>query len=357
MGNDSKKRNRADDRKSSSHHNNEKSHSENTNATHEVHGANGDADISHAEEHRKKSKRRRRSRRWVKLNSTAVLVLVSVIVLLIITVGVIVSHSKLMGDHYAGADTEETANGADEELEQQMNEMFSEYELYSLEIKEVDPEREFPLIRAYDENGLLMLSPIRLDDGSIEGTFSYEYDEDGNVITEKKYDRAGLLVYKDVIGGRADETARTLYETEFDIKGNYSGYTETLYNSDGVEISKVKCSSNGVVEGKYDFVFDENGRVIRENRYTPYGELSVYTEYEYDYLGNVTEKTQCDYTGKEVLRDVMVYDEFGRTVLEQHYTMGVCKNYTEYFYDEEGIATEKSYMLIDEYNMTYKEVK
>ncbi len=303
---------------------------------------------------RKKAEKKRYYSKRYEINSTVVLAVVSVVVCSLIAVGVIISQSKLHNAHSGNAGTDE--DGTREALEQQMEDMFSEYELYSLEIKEVEPEREFPLIRVYNSDGQLSLSPIRLADGSIEGTVAYEYRDDGSVMIERKYSKTGRLLYKDVFGGKDEGTARTLYETEFDSKGNYSGYTETLYNSDGVEIGKTKCSANGVVEGKYDYVYDENGRVSRENRYTPYGELSVFTEYKYDFLGNVTEKIQCDSTGKEVLRDVTTYDDSGRKTLEQHYTMGVCKSYTEYSYDEAGNVIEKSYMLVDEYNMTYKEV-
>lgn len=305
---------------------------------------------------RKKAHKRRHSSKGIEINSTVVLAIVSVAVLGLISIGVLMSHSKTLNAHSGNnTEMEESTKAGREELEQQMNEMFDKYELYSLEIKEVEPEREFPLIRVYNADGTVSLSPVRLADGSIDGTVAYSYDGDGNVITEKKYSKTGRLLYKDVFGGKEDTTARTLYETEFDSKGNYSGYTETLFNSDGVEIGKNKCSVNGVVEGKYDYIYDENGRVSRENRYTPYGDLSVFTEYKYDYLGNVTEKIQFDSTGKEVLRDTMTYDGDGRIVLEQHYTMGVCKSYTEYSYDENGNVIEKSYMLVDEYNMTYKE--
>ncbi len=287
------------------------------------------------------------------INSTVIVIVVSVVISIAVLAGVIINYAKNHAETPSvGADGEKT-----EDIQYNQNSADAMLGLFTLEMSEVVPEIKFPVAPVYGDDGKLLLSHVRGDNGDIDGTIMYQYNGEGVCVCEKMYGRDGRLTYKNVHGGIKDGVSRTLYETEYDSKNNYSGYTETLFDEKGSIAEKIKCSYNGVVESKFDFEFDEEGRVKRENRYTTYGDLSVYTEYKYDSFGNNTEKIQYDPTGKEVLRDLFVFDSQNRITLEEHYTVGVCKSYTEYSYDDSGNVFKRSYILRDEHTMTYEEVR
>ena len=281
--------------------------------------------------------------------SPMLLILISVAIAVLVIAGVIVNYIKNLNDVIPPAEENEGVS------QSSPSSAVKEAELYSLDREEVEPETAFPLVKVFDSEGREHISPVRRKDGSIDGFNVYEYDVEGLCICKKLYGRDGRLISKDVAGGKKEGVVRTLYEVEYDDKNNFTGYTETHFDVEGIIVEKVSCSYNGVVEGKYDYEYDPEGRVKRENRYTTYGELSVYTDYSYDSFGNITEKIQCDPAGKEVIRDVMEYDSENRIVREEHYTLGVCKSYTEYTYDSEGNANKTRYILKDGYTMTYVE--
>jgi len=281
--------------------------------------------------------------------SPILLILVSIAVAVLVIAGVVVNYIKNLNDVIppAGDDAGVSYNSPSSAVK--------EAELYSLDSEEVEPEITFPLIKVFDSDGREHISPVRQKNGSVDGFNVYEYDDEGICVCKKFYGRDGKLINKDVNSGKKEGVVRTLYEAEYDDKNSFTGYTETFFDVEGTIVEKVRCSYNGVVEGKYNYEYDSEGRVKRENRYTTYGELSVYTDFSYDSFGNVTEKTQHDPSGKEVIRDVMKYDGENRMIREEHYTLGVCKSYTDYTYDSEGNANKKRYILKDEYTMTYVE--
>lgn len=286
------------------------------------------------------------------VNPTLIMIILSVLVTTSVIVGVSINYRNKVNDTVP---PENEGQNADIPLNNGSS-LSQTLELYSLDRVEVEPELDFPKVKIYDSQGRAVFSPVRNKDGKIDGTFVYEYNDEGACVVEKLYGPDGILVYKDVSGGKNEGVSKTLYETQFDGKNNFSGYTETLLDDKGGVLEKVQCSYNGVVEGKYYYEYDDAGRVTRENRYTTYGELSVYTDYKYDAFGNVIEKIQRDPSGKEVLRDVMTYDGENRILREEHYTVGVCKSYADYVYNSDGSVTKTSYMLKDEYTMTYVEV-
>ncbi len=334
---------------SHSHHLNHSSHSlagDGSNS-HRYHGT---SDGHHSSGH--SSSRRRSYRKQYEFNAAFIAIVVSIIISIVIIVGVIINHNAKLED-LQDNELQTNDTGSSDPSD---NSVSQTIEMYSLDSNEVIPGIVFPIVKVYDEKGNLIVSPVRQENGNIDGTMTYEYNSDGECIMEKLYGRDGRLTYKSVLGGTEDGISRTLYETEYDSKNNYTGYTETFFDQNGTVIGKIECSYNGVIEGKYDYEFDEQGRVLRENRYTPYGDLSVYTEYKYDSFGNNTECTQFDSSGKEVLRDVMKYDSENRIVLEEHYTMGVCKSYVEYTYDDLGNVSKRKFILKDEHTMSYEEV-
>ena len=104
-----------------------------------------------------------------------------------------------------------------------------------------------------------------LDYGCIGSWSEYEYDENGNCLTEYDYFKDGTV------------NRRCEYEYKYDENGNC--LTEHSYSEDGT------------VNWRCEYEYDENGNCLIKYSYGKDGTVNSWIEYEYDEYGNKLKET------------------------------------------------------------------
>ncbi len=186
----------------------------------------------------------------------------------------------------------------------------------------------FEEVPEYDEDGNKIMAVSYDENGNVTGKTEYQYDEDGNNImavsydengnvtgkTEYQYDKKGNMIrlvnYKDGrviidnkyeydkngnmtywgdydLDGNVNEERK--YEYEYDKYGNikiqkvYYGDTkyryEYEYDKNGIKTLKTCYNENGKIESKYEF--NEYEQIVQQIEYNENGEFMHRIEYEY----------------------------------------------------------------------------
>lgn len=189
-----------------------------------------------------------------------------------------------------------------------------------------------------------------------------ERDNQGNIITTRRYDKDGNLVYTHVNeweDGRMvrktayDKDGREIgsYPYEYDEKGNcvagcwwqsFRGElmkTETVYDENDLAIEHTRFGKGSVATNKTFNSYDEKGRLTCEKYYGvwPDGEL-VYTYNEYD-DNDLRIKTITKDENENTIRTTeFTYNEFGKVADYSDYDgEGKLMATYKYFYDENGV--------------------
>ena len=168
-----------------------------------------------------------------------------------------------------------------------------------------------------DEDGRVLEKKVS---GSENGTYTYEYDDEGRVIAENYTSRSG----------------------------SYDNYTYT-YNEFGLKATEVE-SSSGIRDGNtfvYDYEYDDQNRPVKMTSVnTAADNYSMLYTYEYDENGNVAVETQTTYAdgldgpAGNSYEIHHTYDEEGRVVKSVSQKVGESSTSTNtYTYDCVGYCT------------------
>ena len=189
---------------------------------------------------------------------------------------------------------------------------------------------------SYNEHGKLTSEEHTTKDGVSKKL--YEYDQNGNVIRREEISVKGLSwVYTYVRNSEGLVTKLTTTYPDGKV------YTDTYeYDSKGNEILEVSTSPTGITSETHQY--DQQGNLI-EYTLSFSGKLFQKNTQTFDQYGNVLEsiRTQSD-EPDEYDRFNYVYDEFGRVVDVIHFdTETRMSSHQEYTYDEYGhiVAVQK----------------
>lgn len=201
-----------------------------------------------------------------------------------------------------------------------------------------DDELEEKCVYTYDEYDNILTEEITvINNDKVEyskrRTYSYEYDENGNItaenlylddenfpngFTQYVYDTDGLLKYEIYYSSNYAQT---------ELEKNF--YAEYKYDSSGNEISNTEVDADGYVSSKSDteYQYDDNGNIISKTVnvwFDPVNSkinssISEYT-YTYDEFGKIlteTLKYAYDRNGKAYSYESMkIYDSNGNVIKE-----------------------------------------
>ena len=273
----------------------------------------------------------------------------SLLLLLVVVIGLIV-YNKAVINKYEGASDMLEGGGSAGEVSASHKKALTESELKH--------SSRVPFSDVYDSDGNIIVKVVRGADGTYMGADYFRY-ENGECTAAKRYGADGTLINKTVFKNGDGEVSKTVYAPSYDTRGRFSGYSAAQYGDGDTLIKEEQYMSNGVLSFYLTYEFDDAGRIAVAARYTAYGEVTGYTEYKYDAMGNEKEVLEKDPKGNVTVRDVNYYDTLNRLTKSEHYTSGVpgvLRNYTEYEYSENGNVVKHSYVLKDEYSMTYEEV-
>ena len=138
-----------------------------------------------------------------------------------------------------------------------------------------------------DDKGNVILYEERYEDTvQYKHTYSYEYDDNGNVSTMLTYDINGNLINKQTY--EYDERGLLQLITAYSPNGEMGG------------------------QGNFERKFDDNGYMTEVFTYDGKGEFRNHTKREYDKYGNVTLLADLNYLGEIVVKRTYEYDEKGK---------------------------------------------
>lgn len=191
--------------------------------------------------------------------------------------------------------------------------------------------------RFYDSNGKLTKE---ISSDSKKGIFyicEYILDENGNTIQESRYygsnpsiDSVTTYVYN------ADKNILKTIST--DSEGNVTETCECWYDENG-RITKI-AGTNEHGSFSTEKTWDKNGNITRENCINSDGSNS-FSEFEYDKIGRLTRTSYTSYNkqAKHTHEINYIFDENGRLIRQTGNINGE-EHITEYLYDKNGNEIE-----------------
>lgn len=159
------------------------------------------------------------------------------------------------------------------------------------------------------------------------------YNQEGMIIERSEYFSNGSLNYKlkysyDEKGNITDES----YEDK-----SYSSKAKYTYDKNGNLIEKSAYDANGDLKGRAKYTYDENGNMIESSLYGSEG--SEKAKYSYDKKGNKVEGNYYNLDGKFSGKSKTAYDKKGN-IIENSYYYGEELSYkTTFSYDKKGNMT------------------
>lgn len=324
-------------------------------ADRELHRGKHISDSSNTKGEKHSSRRRSKKSKFdfKALSLPLILTVCSVAVLVIVIAVTWISNETIVSDNDINtAQTLDSGETGAENTVQNEKDAEDDKDLLTVEEGDMNPGIEIPPSSIRDENGNSLIEVRKNNDGSVSGAVYRTY-EDGKLSIEKEYSSSATLVSitEYVQGGKR------VYAPVLDEKGSFNGYSAEEYDENGVLFKKSVFSYVGALSEYYLYLYNQDGTLQREDKYSSYDTIINYTVYKYDANGNNTERLQYDQNDVLGYRDELIYDSENRVVKEENYNGDILKTYTEYFYDENGEVESHSYLLVDEYEMRYKEIK
>lgn len=126
-------------------------------------------------------------------------------------------------------------------------------------------------------------------------------------------------------------------------KGQFFVYE---FGENGRKVKEERFTEAGVCREKIQYEYDENGNLSKESHYTPAGVLTANKNYGYDKEGRLKHCSILDDKGEIMQRDVYRYDIEGNMVQEAGYlTNGTKCSEFRYIYDSYGQQIERKVLL------------
>lgn len=140
----------------------------------------------------------------------------------------------------------------------------------------------------YDEKGNVKVRNYNSPDGKLVYKTEYSYDENNNVISEKKMKADGtfdsLIKYEyKKVGDEYKESKKTVYKSEKEIDYYFSDYEYKEAVTDGVKeiltLSYIRYNADGSFFEKFHFVYDESNALKACETLDEKGNIRTKTEY------------------------------------------------------------------------------
>ncbi|MBE6607046.1 MAG: RHS repeat protein [Ruminococcaceae bacterium] len=144
----------------------------------------------------------------------------------------------------------------------------------------------FTVDYTYDENGKLITALETSSNGS-EYRVDYIYDENGRLIREDEIIDDGMVT---IVEYAYDESDKILKETNY-----YNEYViDYTYDAKGNLVEEKRSGKSASLDYTYEYIYDENGLLVRENQLSYFGsvskEVKITVDYTYDDAGNLIKK-------------------------------------------------------------------
>ncbi len=194
--------------------------------------------------------------------------------------------------------------------------------------------------RAYDEKGNLLTDTYASDDGKAAYSNTYTYDSAGRILTHDTNDSHYATGHTEF---SYDAAGKLVTET-FSNSENYTAKTDFTYGPEGKIAEKVTVYDKQ--EDRTVYTYDENGRLVKEERTVRAGEKvlqSSSVEYTYDEAGNKLTQTEIR-EGNPVRVEEWTYNEAGKVLTYRELDgKGNVGEGMKYVYDKNGRLEEETF--------------
>lgn len=188
----------------------------------------------------------------------------------------------------------------------------------------------------YYSDGGLQRSVRQYNNGSMPCTDTYDYDENGNVLSlvcRENGNTVGSVTYSYTDGGKLQ------LEQTLDKNGDVTAYTEYSFDENGNTTSS-HTYMYGSLSSYKEFVYEDQ-RLTGITEYTGSGKLSGSVVYTYDENGNITRTENRGADGKVTGYTESLYDSDGFNYKDIYYENGSPKY--SYDYTKEGAKVYTEY--------------
>ena len=176
----------------------------------------------------------------------------------------------------------------------------------------------------YTKKGKILNQEIKLNDGSVYLTYTYQYRDDGQLETSIVYNSDGRILNKTENYFEGDIPVRFI-ETNMD-----GSYDEGTLDEKGCAREICYYNADGTLNFYTENTYDEEGREILANYYNPDGSIRFSCVTDYNAIGNKTRYTCSRPDGEIAFWNEFSYNAIGQVSNMKNYANGG-ENY--YFYE------------------------
>jgi hypothetical protein len=178
---------------------------------------------------------------------------------------------------------------------------------------------------------------IYYSDNSVMSRIKTNYGKDMNV-EEKIYYFGNSYTFKIK---NIRKSGNIISQEYLDSLGKKLNYSKLFYDNQGRLIQEDKYNFFDSLEISYSYLYDENGNNIEESVTYPSSNIISRTTKKYNSENRVTEKIYYSNGSKISSRNVLEYDEKGRLKGDYSYAIDDKPvNLIEFIYDEKGLITQ-----------------
>ncbi len=218
---------------------------------------------------------------------------------------------------------------------------------------------------AYNDDGTLKLTGDIFADGS-RNDKEYGYDEAGRNVSVRNWEGADedrhlsgeiITVYED--GAKYQDSVW------YDDDGAVSYTAHIVYDGQDNLLYAVNKNADGTLKGRVEWTYDEAGQNVAYRQYDGDGAVIYSYDTAYDEFGNKVRVSGGRHNENDMSEILYEYDEQGNMLRQivKHPNTDEILDYTDYTYDEAGRKTGQIYYIggpdagawADEYRYVYDE--
>lgn len=222
------------------------------------------------------------------------------------------------------------------------------------------PSDDAPEDESEDESEPITNNPVKIERILVYGKYlseEIEYDASGKIIKRTTFTvRDNKSTIDTWVDYEYDENGLLIKTVTYD-ENKPSMTTENEYDSNGYPLKQYIYWPNGSIAGRFEYVTDADGNIIREYYYTlDSDKVNHWSAYEYDANGNQTKAIYYIDAGDYIESySEYEYDSEGKLLTENHYDHdGIMFSKNEYEYDGSGhVIKETDYKSDGEVHYWY----
>ena len=183
----------------------------------------------------------------------------------------------------------------------------------------------------------------------------------GNLVSVQDYDASGNMVRDKHLGDEGytynyvfDENGNLIRETKLNVDGTVETQQVYEYDAAGHMTKKTFAVADGVAGNSHVYGYDASGFLVLDTEYNPDGTVCQTIGFENDSYGNPVKQTQRNPDGEMYeVRNEYEYDSNGNISKCTTYRGGELNGWTETSYDDKGHITSEKVFLPDGANKSW----